>query len=285
MTPSVFPGQLFFRGADDGIYDVIGFMPSGLYLDVGAAAGKVTRRLAKVPGSRVIAFEPFDGNLEHFRRNTIGLSNVQLIESAVSDFDGPGRLFVASTLKGVEKGWEAYKGYSSSGTLIGSAHPRWNDARTDEVSVVSIDAMVSEPVRALKIDVQGGELGVLRGASNALRRGVDVIYMEFEGDAETLTLLSGLGYVLIDSGIYVYSPKAGSPPAAALSDAFKTTKLSSGREVFKGPLTRRPMALDEYTDFVRSAGEWALQTDIVAVHERAMPEFLRAVGEWQSSHS
>ena len=273
----IYPGSIFFRGETDVIYDIIAKTGSGLRLDVGAAAGKVTRKLGTDPESRVISFEPFEGNIEHFLRNTAGMENVDLRRTAVSDFDGQGRLFVAGKLKGTEKGWEGYAGYSSSGTLISQQHPKWDHARTDEVSVCSIDSTVDEPVQFVKIDVQGGELGVLRGADKTIaQHGISAFYVEYEGDHEVLTFLAARGYVLIDSGQYVYSPKPGSPDPSQLSSDFKEATVSSGRKVYRGELSKRPLELDDYIKFIGAFGDWALQTDIVAIHESFMPQFLIA---------
>lgn len=273
----IYPGSIFFRGKTDAIYDIVAKTGSGLRLDIGAAAGKVTRKLGADRNSRVIAFEPFDGNIQHFARNTAGMTNVDLRRSAVADFDGKGRLYVAAKLTGTERGWEAYAGYSSSGTLISKQHPKWNHASTSEVSVCSIDATIREPVQFVKIDVQGGELGVLRGAEKTIaRHGISAFYVEYEGDHEVLIFLSERGYTLIDSGQYVYSPKANSPEPRKLSSDFKEATVSSGRKVYRGELSKRPLELDDYINYVNGFGAWALQTDIVAIHESFMPKFLAA---------
>ena len=278
----IYPGDLLFKGVVDAIYPVVANLKPGLFLDVGAAAGKITRQLARVPGWRVQAYEPFEGNIPHFKRNTAKFGNVELYQCAVADFDGPGQLYVAATLTGEEPNWQGYEGYSSAGMLIPEGHPKWGHPKSSSVDVVSIDATVSERVRLLKIDVQGGEMGVLQGASNTIERhGIDVIYVEYEGEADIVQFLEERDYVLIDSGIYVYSQKPGGPDPEDLSDQFTTYTLSSGREVHKGPLTRRPLHSEEYAAFCKSLGMYALYTDLVAVHRSTMPDFLQAVAEFQ----
>lgn len=275
----IFPGDQFFQGRDDDIYDVVAHMAPGVYLDVGAAAGKITARLArKASASRIISFEPFAGNIPHFKKNTSPFSNVTLIEKAVSNFNGNGKLFVGSQLTGDERGWEGYNGYSSSGMLISEDHPRWESSKSNPVPVCSVDAVVNEHVRFMKIDVQGGELGVLQGAARTIEtKGIDVIYVEFEGQMEVLRLLDSLSYTLWDSGNYVYSYSEGRPEPETLSSGFKASTVSSGRKVYRGPLTRRPLEMEEYGHFVQTLGDWALQTDIVAVHKSVVSEFLEAV--------
>jgi len=286
-TPVIYPGDLFFDGIVDAIYPVVAQVGGGLFLDVGAAAAKVSRQLASIPHSRVIAFEPNVNNVPYFKRNAERFRNIKLIESAVADFNGKGRLWVSSSLKGDEKGWEGYAGYSSSGMLISESDPHWNDAdKASDVNVVSIDATIKERVRLMKIDVQGGEMGVLRGAENTIRRyGIDIIYVEFEGEPEIIDWLAARDYVLMDSGVYIYSPKPGGPKPEELSDQFITTSVSSGRPIYKGPISRRPLVADEYATFCQNLGRLALYTDLIAVHKSCLPSFIEGVGRWMETRN
>ncbi len=277
----IHPGELFFGGRVDDVYEVVARMDPGLYLDVGAAAGKVTSRLVELsPTSRVLAFEPFEGNHPFLRSRVGHLTQVDVVEKAASDFDGPGLLYVSATLSGAEKGWEGYAGYSSSGMLVPADDAHRHDARTRRVEVCSIDALVDEHVRLLKIDVQGGEMGVLRGAKETIERhGVDVIYVEYEGESEIVELLDQHGYVVFDSGVYVYSRKASGPAPEELSTRLVTHNLSSGRPVAKGAVSRRPLTAGDYTGWMHAFGRLALYTDLVAVHRSAVPAFLRAAAD------
>ncbi|MEM7114856.1 MAG: hypothetical protein AAF614_20640 [Chloroflexota bacterium] len=56
----------------DFVYDVLSYLNLGLCVDVGAAAGHITRKLCHVGGeqTRVVAFEPFPGNHVYFLQST-----------------------------------------------------------------------------------------------------------------------------------------------------------------------------------------------------------------------
>ena len=123
--------------------------------DVGAQAGFYTLLAAKLvgPSGHVVAFEPDPGNLlqlgRHIRENR--LANVTVVSAAVSDSRGPRR-------------FQRDIGRRLQGRL---------DARGDiVVETVDLDRlwgdrMVPAP-RLIKIDVEGEEVAVVRGARHLL---------------------------------------------------------------------------------------------------------------------
>ena len=89
----------------DHIYDFLRSRgPADLYLDVGAASGEISERLAADVG-QVMAYEPFPENARLFKKRLAGRSNIRLIEKAVSSRCGRTTLFVDSTVQGDEIGW------------------------------------------------------------------------------------------------------------------------------------------------------------------------------------
>jgi FkbM family methyltransferase len=285
MSEVVYPGRAFFGDRFDEVYYVVSCMAPGLCLDIGAAAGRGTFKLAKgSPASRVIAFEPFVGNHTFFHNTTKYFANVELVPKAVSDFVGVGRLFVHSTLKGTEKYWEGYEGYSSNGMLIPVSDPRFHDSKASDISVCTVHSAVDERVRFMKIDVQGAEAAVIEGAQRTIKEhGIDVIYVEFEGEQPIIDVLLRNDYVLIDSGHYVYSQKKPGWPPERVSSALEPSTVSSGRAVHKGWIIDRPLPLTDYLDWIRSPGQFSLYTDICAVHRDVFPEFMTAAARRMSS--
>jgi len=86
---------------------VLAHLPPGLMLDIGAAAGGITKRmLESSPNSRVIAFEPFPGNYPHFDKIVGNDSRVTLTKAAVAAKAHKGRLFVSATVSGEKAGRE-----------------------------------------------------------------------------------------------------------------------------------------------------------------------------------
>ncbi len=135
--------------------------------DVGANVGYYTLLAShKVgPTGRVIAFEPLPANVRfvqrHLRLNRV--RNVSVQEVAVSDHDGLAR-FAPHASNAMGK-------LSESGSV--------------EVAMVSLDSVIHaekfpDPT-LVKIDVEGAELGVLRGASRLLARARPTILLATHG--------------------------------------------------------------------------------------------------------
>jgi FkbM family methyltransferase len=141
-------------------------LPSGAHcLDVGANIGLTTLIMAAIrPDCRVTAFEPVPENVGFLRRNiaAAGLSNVTIVEAAVSD---------------------------RRGELAMTSNGPWSLARTDgevRCETVLLDDYADPNVRLVKIDVEGHEPEVLRGAAGLLRGNRPLVFLEF--NAWTLAL-------------------------------------------------------------------------------------------------
>jgi FkbM family methyltransferase len=123
--------------------------PERHFVDVGAHIGGIIAEvIARCPGVQITAIEPIPAKVNHLRTR---FPNVSVIETALSDEDGEARFFVNPRLSG----------YSS-------LNP---DAGTDEIAVrlKRLDSLVADP-DVIKIDVEGAELGVLRGCENLKTR-------------------------------------------------------------------------------------------------------------------
>jgi FkbM family methyltransferase len=159
--------------------------PGSVVFDVGAHAGFYTLLASELVGSagKVVAFEPLPHNLaflrSHLELNAVG--NVEVIEAAVSDVDG-----VAGFQDGLD---------SSSGSI--------SSRGARQVATVSLDALVQEgkipTPDFLKIDVEGAEMLVLRGARCILEEGAPALFLATHGKdvhARCCEYLKSLGYVL-----------------------------------------------------------------------------------------
>ena len=148
-------------------------------VDIGAHAGYFTLVAART-AKEVYAFEPLPSNLSYLRRNVAlnNLSNVQVIEAAVSDADGTAFFEEGTT--------------SSRGHLGDQGHP---------VRTLSLDSAVSQgklPVPTImKIDVEGAELSLLRGAERLLREHHPTLFLATHGPVlyrECMAFLERCGY-------------------------------------------------------------------------------------------
>lgn len=136
--------------------------PGMVALDIGANVGAYSMLLGQWvrPAGRVFAFEPapraFDGLVRHIRLN--GLNDViRPLDAAVGERETQAEFLVMNT--------------SGEGRL---AAPADRDATRLSVPVVTVDGFCArEGINPdfIKIDVEGWELAVLRGARETIRRG------------------------------------------------------------------------------------------------------------------
>lgn len=138
-------------------------------LDIGANVGDTAQRIVQIfPNARVYALEPVSDVYETLVERTAGLKGVKTFRLAVGERPGEVEFNItrnrwcSSLLPPSERG-RAYYG-------------DWYDVvRTERVPIVRLDDFAAqqglERVDILKIDVQGLELPVLKGAVNLLRNG------------------------------------------------------------------------------------------------------------------
>jgi FkbM family methyltransferase len=298
--------QLIGTPARDFIYDVLRFSPPALSVDIGAAAGAVALKIHHMnPGKcRVVAFEPFPGNFVHFERNVGTLPHITLIKKAVSDQPGTAQFYVPSQVEGSEAGWESQVGYSSVGYLVNAAPSgvsrlrRYaqiakrmtlgvlkNDRRSSmlRVKTTTIDLeFPAEKINFLKIDVQGAEAKVLRGAVNKLRHhAVDLLYAEWTGDHEVVDILAQNGYRIYDS-TYIAGLKRPDPkPVEELGFRFLShVPLSTGESAFEFYLSPDgPDPAEAIAGVQRRQLGW-IQTDLIAVSPGYAPVFTEGLSRY-----
>lgn len=128
-------------------------------IDAGAFIGRHALAYARDvgPTGRVIAIEPHPENFRLLQRNVKqnGYANVSCVQCALSDYSGQGVL--------------AYDRETSTSALSPGQR------RTVPVRVCTLDDLLSElqvrQVDLMKVDVEGAELSLLRGATATLGKG------------------------------------------------------------------------------------------------------------------
>jgi len=153
-------------------------------IDVGANIGYYSLLASRLVGKagRVFAFEP-GAAAAHILRLNVGLNrahNVEVYRDAVSDSAGT---------------MELHEHRSGQLGLIGP----FEEGMVFSVPAVTLDeAVVVDPSRCrlLKVDVQGGELGVLHGANDLLKRAERIcVVCEISHDGpEIFDLMAGHGF-------------------------------------------------------------------------------------------
>jgi FkbM family methyltransferase len=155
--------------------------------DLGANVGFYTLLAAKLAGptGRVVAFEPVPRNLGYLRRHLAlnQCENVSVVAAAVSDRSGTARF----------RDGPAH----TVGTLA-------RDERGYDVQVVALDDYCAAPApRVIKIDVEGAEADVLRGAARVLREARPIVLLSTHSTAlrhECIGLLAEAGYGVVPMG-------------------------------------------------------------------------------------
>lgn len=139
--------------------------PGDLACDVGANKGSYLYWMARWAG-RVVAFEPQSGLADYLRTAAaaVPLRNVTVEQKGVSDHTGLLKLYLPST-NSPEASLRPIEG-----------------ARTVEIPVVSLDDYFAptDRLKMLKVDVEGAELDVFRGAERILTHDRPVILFECE---------------------------------------------------------------------------------------------------------
>ena len=211
---------------------------NGVAVDVGAWFGPWTHWLSRRV-DHVHAFEP-NPDVAAVLRSTVR-SNVTVHEVAVSDASGPAPLSLSG------------HGLGSEGRSSLQALP--DATRQVAVPRATLDSLDLDRVRFVKVDVEGHELRVLRGARGLLERWHPVLLVELEarhGDTHAVVeLLTSAGY----DG-YVRSRGRWSPlDEATLLEQQRAHEASAMR-----PYLRQVLQPGEYPSnvlFVHPASTWS----------------------------
>jgi FkbM family methyltransferase len=206
---------------------------AGLVIDIGANEGGFTEAVLAIdPRGRVLAIEPAAGPAEALRRRFGTDSRVRIDTHAVSDSEGTATLNVTQNsvfTSLLEPGATFETAYADTGTAL---------SERTTVPTARLDDLVDEPVSVMKIDVQGAEARLLRGAERTLTR-TQAVLMEvtfvshYDGDTtfpelhammlERGFVLRGLGQPYVERGQALWSD-ACYVPARSLPGAAGPTK-------------------------------------------------------------
>ena len=135
--------------------------PGDVVLDIGAYVGMFAVKASRMvgEGGRVIAIEPSPENYELLARNCLGLENVVLVKKAIMATTGSGLLY--------------YSKSAAANSLI----TRWK--RYVKVVTITLDDLMEDlgldKVDIIKVDAEGAELDVLKGAQNVLAKGTRLV--------------------------------------------------------------------------------------------------------------
>jgi FkbM family methyltransferase len=176
--------RLFFVG---GCYEPNEFFflnrtlkPGMTFVDVGANEGFYSVFAAKLVGElgQVIAIEPDPSMLERLKRNIIlnGIQNISIVQCAVSSYSGVENLSIAEY---------GHEGITALGTCV--PNPLVKTRKVIKTVVKPLDEILSERgiknVHFVKIDAEGSEVHVLRGAEQIIRASRPILQLEINDQA------------------------------------------------------------------------------------------------------
>lgn len=136
-------------------------------VDIGADYGYFSLLSAKLTGPRgkVFAFEPYKERCEQYLLKNISLNkfrNIEIVQKAASDMAGSHTYFVDSRSL-----------FNINNTVTDTS----NDVSMEIIESVRLDDFFKNydrPIDLIKIDVEGGEMSVLKGAHDILERNKNI---------------------------------------------------------------------------------------------------------------
>jgi FkbM family methyltransferase len=168
-------------------------------IDVGVNIGSTSLNFARIsPDATILGFEPDAANYQKARKNIElnGFSNLEVINKGLGPAAATVRLFKVNT------------GNAGMNRILPEDGSEVDErVESEEIEIVALDdfaaARALATVDLIKIDVEGYELNVLRGARRTLEQYKPALFIELDdnnlraqGDsaASLLTFLEGFGY-------------------------------------------------------------------------------------------
>lgn len=196
---------VFIEIFQDEVYEQVWKLkPGDVVLDIGAYVGMFTVKASKAVGEHgiVVAIEPSPENYAMLIGNCMGLDNVIKIRKAIMAKNGTGNL------------------YYSKSAAANSLVTRWK--RYIEVETITLDDLVDElkldRIDLIKVDAEGAEIDVLKGAQKVLAKGTRLVIAAYHtaanGEAEIFQVVKTLrkanydGICNVGLRSYVYAEKA-----------------------------------------------------------------------------
>ena len=145
----------------------------GTLVDVGAHDGAFTLPFAQLPRSRVLAFEPLPAAFARLATAAGNLPNVEARQEALGDHRGEAVLAIPVVDGIANEQWASTaKGYAAHGPRVAEQRVTVPLRRLDEFGLGDLTAV--------KLDAEGAEYEVLRGARETLLRCRPVLSIEIE---------------------------------------------------------------------------------------------------------
>ena len=185
-------------------------------VEVGAHVGTATVKLSKV-AKQVHAFEPFKASLNLLNQNLKinDCKNVKVYSEGLSDTKGKNHWSFLSIANPGGSGMESDKGKPSSKVVNTPKEKEY------EINTITLDSLKLKKVDYIKIDVEGFEYSVLRGAMKTIAKHKPIIVVESFVDLQDFGSLNpeqvnerfkdllalGYTYEYVDDFDFLFLPK------------------------------------------------------------------------------
>ena len=195
---------IFIEIFHEEIYDK-NFKSDGVVVDIGAFVGMYTVK-ASFYAKEVIAIEPSPETFEMLKKNCKGLANVKLAKVALWSKSGKAKLYMGTANLGTTPIW-------GGNSLILERSNYYNKNDYIEVNMTTLDKLLDKPVHFIKIDAEGAELEILKGAERTLanpdvKLAIAAYHKLANGEPELPYLVSFLEarkYKTITNGEFLYA--------------------------------------------------------------------------------
>jgi FkbM family methyltransferase len=195
---------LYFYSKSDSSFGLLNYLDNArTVIDVGGNIGQTGLAIAKKLGkeSRIISFEPYPSTFNRYMNNlgaNPGTTNIKVENLALGDKEAVLDMFVESELNSGRNRIVFDKMNNTQGTV--------------QVKVTTLDKYVLEnnlpAVDFIKIDVEGFEHAVLKGAVETLKKDKPVLYIELSdgnlrsqgsSSLELVKFLNEIGYTAMNA--------------------------------------------------------------------------------------
>src|SRR5215472_5871852 len=169
------------------------------YVDVGANRGQsIESTLLFKPGAHVVSFEPNPLLARELERRYRSRKNIRIVPKGLADSAGQFTLFVPRYKRVICYDLASLDRESAAHWINGQRVFGFDPAKLNisefPCEVSTLDLQHLKPA-FIKVDVQGLEYNVLKGAKQTLRQWEPILLIEdFRGDPRTAVLAEELGY-------------------------------------------------------------------------------------------
>lgn len=152
------------------INDIVKGLGPGHDIDLGANVGDVTEIFLNLDADSVIAVEPLRANYEFIAKRFESDDRVRALHSAVGPTPGVQSLYIKPV--GVPDN------FGSTGSSLRIDKTNVSCETTEVVDVVTLSSLLQNPVRVLKMDIEGSEYDIMREAivAGTLQRAQVILY-------------------------------------------------------------------------------------------------------------